>query len=109
MYVYKILSDTEWKEAKKHSLYEGTELDRKDGFVHLSTREQLAETLALYFSHQEGLVLLSFLVDDLENLKWEQSRNNQHFPHLYAKLPMQKYQGYWCLSLSLEGLPLLPW
>lgn len=109
MFVYKILTSQEWIEAKDSDVYKGSILDQKDGFIHLSTREQLAETLALYFHKQTDLSLLSFLIDDLDNLKWEESRANQLFPHLYAELPMHKKQEHWFLELNEEGRPLVPW
>ena len=109
MFVYKILTAREWLEAKYSGFYKGSALDQKDGFIHLSTREQLAETLALYFYKQSNLSLLSFSVDDLEDLKWENSRANKLFPHLYAELPMDKKQEHWFLKLSEEGIPLVPW
>ena len=109
MFVYKILTSQEWEMAKLQDLYEGTTLDQKDGFIHLSTKEQLVDTLALYFRNQAQLSLLSFLVEDLESLKWEKSRDHQDFPHLYAKLPILKCQEQYLLGLSSDGVPLLPW
>ena len=109
MFVYKILTSQEWEMAKLQDLYEGTTLDQKDGFIHLSTKEQLVDTLALYFHNQAQLSLLSFLAADLENLKWEKSRDNQDFPHLYAKLPILKCQELYSLSLGTNGVPQLPW
>ena len=109
MVVYKILTSQEWEIAKFCTLYDGTELDHKDGFIHLSTKEQLADTLALYFHNQSELSLLSFLVADLDNLKWENSRENQLFPHLYDKLPIRNCQEHCILSLGPDGIPLLPW
>ncbi len=108
MFVYKILSEQEWESAKTTAMYAGSALDQKDGFIHLSTQEQLPQTLALYFKNQEGLRLLSFLANDLEELKWEKSRNDLLFPHLYADLPMDKCVESWILALAHNGVPILP-
>ena len=42
--VYKILTHNQWNDSKKNG-YIITELDLKDGFVHLSTASQLSGTL----------------------------------------------------------------
>ena len=109
MLIYKILTNSEWEEAKQLEYYEGSVLDRKDGFIHLSSREQLAETLAIHFKNQLGLRVLSYSTEDMEELKWESSRGGQLFPHLYARLPMKAYQSVCILEVNAEGIPLPPW
>ena len=44
---YKILTPEEWERASETGIIE-TDLDIKDGFIHLSTSRQLAATLAFY-------------------------------------------------------------
>ena len=51
--IYKILTDTEWKDANRFG-YIKTDLDDKDGFIHCSTAKQLALTLHLYFKEEKG-------------------------------------------------------
>ena len=51
--VYKILREYEWEEAKESGQII-TALDKKDGFIHLSTALQLAGTL----SFLQGLRIL---------------------------------------------------
>ena len=55
--VYKILTEEQWKTASETGLIE-VELDKKDGFIHLSTASQLAGTLSFYFADDEDLILL---------------------------------------------------
>ena len=55
-YIYKILSLKDWEEALKSNVIV-TELDIKDGFIHLSTAKQLSATLALYFSNDQEVML----------------------------------------------------
>ena len=55
--VYKILTLEEWNTAKKNGKVI-TELDQNDGFVHLSTSNQLGLTLSLYFKDHKNVVLL---------------------------------------------------
>ena len=47
--VYKILTLEEWENASKTG-FVVTELDKKDGFIHLSTSSQLAAILSLFFT-----------------------------------------------------------
>ncbi len=85
--VYKILPRADWDAAVARGVYEGSELDRKDGFIHFSTAEQWPETLRLHFAGQTGLVLVAVEAGTLgAALKWEASRGGALFPHLYATL-----------------------
>ena len=43
--------------ALEADAFSGAPIDQADGFVHLSTAAQLAETLDLHFSGQSGLVI----------------------------------------------------
>jgi uncharacterized protein (DUF952 family) len=83
--IYKILLPAEWAafEASGASgVFVGSPLDRRDGFVHLSTREQVAGTVERHFAGEPELVVLAVEADPLrEWLRWEGS-----FPHLYAPL-----------------------
>ena len=54
---YKILTPEEWERASETGIIE-TDLDIKDGFIHLSTSRQLAATLAFYFADQDRVILL---------------------------------------------------
>ena len=62
--VYKILTQEEWLISKKNG-YITTDLDIKDGFIHLSTAKQLAATLYYFFKKDESLILIQFNSNDL--------------------------------------------
>lgn len=86
--IYKICPEQEWEEACVSGVYAGSADDKRDGYIHFSTRLQLAETLAKHFAGQDGLLLLAVdvaLLDPVE-LKFEISRKGEKFPHLYGKL-----------------------
>jgi uncharacterized protein (DUF952 family) len=87
--IYKICERTAWREAERAGLYRGSAVDLRDGFIHFSTAEQVAETAAKHFAGQTDLMLVA--VDDETlgpKLKWETSRGGALFPHLYAALPL---------------------
>ena len=74
---------------KKKKSWHGSNKDIEDGFIHLSDREQVNQTLKKYFSNQKDLVLLILKTDTLNNLIWEKSTNDEKFPHLYSKLQIE--------------------
>ena len=90
MLIYKIVYADDWLNAFRDGPYEGTAKDKEDGFIHFSTGEQLIETLKLHYPDDEyrRMLAISSVDTDMigENLKWEQSRNGDLFPHLYGQL-----------------------
>ncbi|BCJ67256.1 DUF952 domain-containing protein [Polymorphospora rubra] len=87
--IYKLLAAAEWAQARARGSYAGSAVDRRDGYVHLSGREQVVETAARHFAGQRGLVLLTVDPGLLgADLRWELSRGGALFPHLYAPLPV---------------------
>jgi uncharacterized protein (DUF952 family) len=97
--LYKILSDAEWRAAVATGAFEGSAVDLKDGFIHLSTARQMRETAARHFAGQDRLVLVGFREDDLPNLRWEPSRGGDLFPHVYGAIDT-------ALAISQDPLPL---
>lgn len=97
--LYKILPDALWRDAVSLGVFEGSAVDHKDGFIHLSTAAQMRETAARHFAGQEGLVLVGFREGDLANLKWEPSRGGDLFPHVYGTIDPAS-------AVSQDPLPL---
>jgi len=86
-YVYRVFSKVEFDKFKKNKIFNGNELDLSSGFIHLSKKEQLKETLSKYFKNHKGLVIAEFKTEKLTNyLRWEVSRHNEVFPHFYNNL-----------------------
>lgn len=87
MHIYKICPRAEWEAALADGVYRGSSVDRKDGFIHFSTEEQLDGTLRKHFAGQEGLLKIAFDPADLgPALRFEVSRGGALFPHLYGEL-----------------------
>ena len=77
----------EWEHFKKEKRFYGNAFDLESGFIHLSTKSQLKDTINRYFQDQKNIVILQICETRIkENVKWEISRNNQIFPHLYGFL-----------------------
>ena len=87
--LYKVLRAPEWQEAQTQGVFVGSAAGLRDGFIHLSTRDQLAGTLDRHFAGETALIVLEIAVDRLAaDLKWEPSRDGALFPHLYGVLPL---------------------
>lgn len=88
--VFKIETRARWHENANKGVYFGSQLDKSDGFIHLSTLGQVAQTFALYFQGVSDLIIVEIDADFFgENIKWEKSRNGELFPHLYGILEME--------------------
>jgi len=89
--VYKIIGAKDWAEAQRTGLVPAADVDRRDGYVHLSAEDQVLETARLYFAGRNDLVAVAFDAEGFgEALKWEASRGGALFPHLYATLEAAK-------------------
>jgi uncharacterized protein (DUF952 family) len=85
--IYKIVGAKQWREAQADHRFDGSSDDRADGFIHFSTASQVAETLSRHFAGQRDLVLVAVDPERLGNdLRWEESRGGEKFPHLYGPL-----------------------
>jgi len=107
--VFKIATRAAWGMACKQGVFSGSQDDRRDGFIHLSTHLQHAGTLTKHFKDQVDLILIEFDTDALGGeLRGERSRRGDLFPHLYAPLPTAAARAEHSLQLDQEGVPVIP-
>ena len=108
MMIFKILRADEWALLRSSGETEGAPIDVADGYVHFSTAKQAPETAAKHFASEDGLMLLALDTDRLgPALKWECSRGDQLFPHLYATLKLEDV--IWAQPLPLvDGVHFFP-
>ena len=100
--LYKILSQQEWLQVLEAQALVGFGIDLADGFIHLSSAEQVKETARVYFSGRQDLMLIIIDSTCLEgSLRWEESRAGALFPHVYGVIPV-------AAVLNAELLPLGP-
>ncbi len=87
--IYKITPASAWREAERQGVYRGSPDDNRDGFIHFSTASQVAETARKHYHGQTGLFLVAIDAEALgDALRWERSRNDELFPHLYGELDL---------------------
>ncbi len=107
--IYRIVAAAVWRRAEASGKFSGTEHDLRDGFIHFSTAEQVAETAARHYAGQTELLLVSVSAAQLgAALRWEPSRGGGLFPHLYADLPLSAVTRVDPLPLAADGVHVLP-
>jgi uncharacterized protein (DUF952 family) len=106
--IYKILRRQEWLTAQDAGTFTGSEVDRRDGYIHFSTAAQAQETAQRHFGGQTDLVVLEIEGDVLgPALVWEPSRGGMLFPHLYGALDARHVTTVYEAPLGPDGVPML--
>jgi uncharacterized protein (DUF952 family) len=107
--IYKICPASAWREAERLGVYRGSADDTRDGFIHFSKGSQVAETARKHFSGQAGLFLIEIDADALgDRLRWERSRNDELFPHLYGELDLAAITNVMDMPLRSDGAHAIP-
>ncbi|MGH1330949.1 MAG: DUF952 domain-containing protein [Paracoccaceae bacterium] len=102
MLIYKIFRSDEYAAFLAAGISNGAPIDLADGYIHISTGAQVAETAAKYFAGVEGLMLLALEANNLgDALKWEPSRGGALFPHLFR--PLEAKDVLWAKPLPSKG------
>ncbi len=107
--LYKICPAPLWRKAERLGVFRGSEHDIRDGFIHFSTAEQVAETAAKHFAGRGDLLLIA--VDSArlgDALKWEPSRGGALFPHLYGELDLNAVTEVVPVPLGPGGRHVFP-
>lgn len=106
---YKILTGPEMAVLERDGCFPGAPIDIADGYIHLSTDEQLDETAAKHFAGQTDLHIAAV---DLEAqgdcLRWEASRGGALFPHIYGPLLLETVIAYGPIEHDDDGRVRLP-
>jgi uncharacterized protein (DUF952 family) len=109
LFAYKILTKDQFVQYKADASFAGAPIDLADGYIHMSTRAQAAETAAKHFAGQDELVMVMVdLAAVADRIKWEVSRGGALFPHLYGPLPLAAMAGKVILRLDEQGAHQFP-
>ncbi len=101
--IYHICRRGDWEGTS--GLYRGPPGD----FIHFSTAAQVADSAAQHWAGEGDLVLLT--VDPLslgDDLRWEPSRRDMLFPHLYGSWPRAAVIRVDELPLGADGRHVVP-
>jgi uncharacterized protein (DUF952 family) len=106
---YKVLTGAQMAQLEADGVFEGAPVDLADGYIHLSTAEQLDETVDKHFAGQDDLHVAAVDLEALgEAVKWEPSRGGALFPHIYGSLPLLAVSAYSPLDRDPNGKVRLP-
>ena len=101
---YKVLTGEEMATLERDGVFAGSGVDLADGYIHLSTADQLTQTVDKHFAGQSDLHVAAVDLDAVgDSLRWEESRGGALFPHLYAPLPLDAVVAYGPLMRSDDG------
>jgi uncharacterized protein (DUF952 family) len=107
--IYKICPASAWREAERQGVFRGSPIDLRDGFIHFSTASQVNETARKHFAGQAGLFLIAVDADALgDALRWERSRNDELFPHLYGELDLGAVTSVLSMHTRPDGFHDMP-
>ena len=107
--IYKISPASAWREAERQGVYKGSADDLRDGFIHFSTAAQVAETARKHYFGQTGLFLIAVDAEALgDALRWERSRNEELFPHLYGELDIGAVTAILDMRAQSDGYHDIP-
>lgn len=106
---YKVLTAEQMAALERNGTFAGAPVDLADGYIHLSTADQLAGTLDKHFAGQADLWLVAVDLAVLDEIvKWEPSRGGALFPHIHGTLPLDAVIAYGPLEYGPDGAPRLP-
>jgi uncharacterized protein (DUF952 family) len=105
---YKVLTADQMR-ALEADAFEGAPIDLADGYIHLSTRDQLTETVDRHFAGQAELWVAAVDLAALgDSVRWEESRGGALFPHIYGAMPLDVVIAYGPLEREHDGTVKLP-
>lgn len=106
---YKILTREQLNQLLADKTFRGAPIDLADGYIHLSTRAQVRETLDKHFAGHDDIHIAAVDLDTLGGcVKWEVSRGGALFPHIYAELPLASVVAHAPVDYDASGRLQLP-
>jgi uncharacterized protein (DUF952 family) len=106
---YKVLTAGQMAALERDGSFAGAPVDLADGYIHMSTADQLTETVDKHFAGQGDLHIAAIDLGSFGTaLKWEESRGGQLFPHLYGPLLLETVIAYSPVERAADGTVRLP-
>lgn len=106
--IYKIVTSDQWAEAQDTGLIIAP-IDHADGYIHMSTAGQVQGTLDKHFVDQSDLRLLKYADTNFpDTLKWEVSRGDALFPHIYGDVKLCDALEIFDLAPNADGISQAP-
>lgn len=103
-HAWKILNTEQKDSLLADGIFHGAPVDMADGYIHLSAEPQVVGTLDKHFAGQSGLWLARVDLAALgDAVRWEISRGDALFPHIYAPLPLGAVTALGPLQCASDG------
>jgi len=103
-HAWKILTGEQKDRLLADGIFHGAPIDLADGYIHLSAEPQVIGTLDKHFVGQSGLWLARVDLKALGGaVRWERSRGDALFPHIYAPLPLSAVTALGPLERAADG------
>jgi len=110
--IHTLVGAADWRDAEALSEYRGSTNDRRDGFLHFSTSDQVRSSAAKHRHGVPDLLLVSVDAAALgDALRWEAAAGGSRpglFPHLYGPLPLAAVRAVVPLPLAPDGTHRFP-
>ncbi len=101
--IFKILTEEQYAAFNESGIFAGSEIDIKDGYIHMSKEDQLERILNKYFAGQD-IVIAEIDFEALKSeIKWEPASNGDLFPHLYRPLQLSEVVSAETHSVLLDS------
>lgn len=106
---YKVLTADQMVALEADGSFAGAPVDLADGYIHLSTADQLTGTVDKHFAGQDALHVAAVDLGSFgDSLKWEEARGGALFPHLYGPLLLETVIAYGPMTRDEAGAVRLP-
>ncbi|MCG8404519.1 MAG: DUF952 domain-containing protein [Phycisphaerales bacterium] len=99
-----IISRDDWERARIGTDYRGDTLDT-EGFIHCSTRDQIAKTANRFYPGRTDLLLLCIDPGRVTaEIRYEPAENHERFPHIYGPLNLEAVERTIAFEPDQDGL-----
>ena len=106
---YKVLTGDQMTALEQDGCFAGAPVDLADGYIHLSTADQLTATVDKHFAGEVDLHVAAIDLGSFGgSLKWEAARDGALFPHLYGPLLLETVIAYGPMERDETGEVKLP-
>jgi uncharacterized protein (DUF952 family) len=106
--IFHLTTPEAWTEAERAGRVVPAGFEH-EGFVPCSTLEQLTGTISRHLAGEDELRLLELDPADLgEDLRWEESRPGEVYPHLYRPIETADVRAVWTWHRDPDGAVRLP-
>lgn len=106
---YKVLLADEMAALERDGRFDGSAVDLADGYIHLSTADQLTETVDKHYAGRDDLHVVAVdLGAHGDKIRFEPSRGGALFPHLYGSMLLEAVVAYGPLQRDVDGRVRLP-